>query len=309
MPGVVLRRERGEDGLNLDPNQERQAAHRKDESERAVSLRLAETYQRVLVPSQPDPLGPIKWDKLKVDGQHGLAVRASGKLVNEAHLYTQFPAALLRQRLDSQLAALWADGHVTAAKLWDAFSRFLYLPRLRDQSVLLTSIGEGAARRMWQSEGVAVADAFEESTGRYLGLTAGRVSSPTATTLVVAPTRAVAQLDADLDASRPDDDSTSDDDASPRPADPDPPATPPPRPVVCTRFHVAVFLDPERRNRDFPKVSDEVISHLTRLVGADVTITVEIAATSPDGFPDSLRFNVEENAKVLRFDDYGFKER
>lgn len=305
--------ERGEDGLNLDPNQARQAAHRKEESDRAVGLRLAETYQWVLAPSQLDPRGPVSWDKVKVDGQAGLAVRASKKLVNEAHLYTQFPSALLRQRLDGQLASLWADGHVAAGQLWEAFARYLYLPRLRDQSILFDSIGAGAGSLVWQTEGFATADAYDEATARYLGLSVGEIATPTASTLVVLPDRAAAQLESDRAAA-----------AQVRAGDPGAVSTPggdavtgvvtgvqtaPSGPTTPTRFHAAVELDAERLNRDFGKVSAEVISHLTSLLGTDVTITVEIAATNQDGFPDTTVRNVTENAKTLKFTDYGFEDR
>lgn len=306
--------ERGEDGLNLDPNQARQAATKRGDSERAVTLRLGETYQWVLAPTQPDPLGPISWDKVKVDGQAGLAVRASKKLVNEAHLYTQFAPALLRQRLDGQLAAMWADGHVPAGKLWDAFSRYLYLPRLREQSVLYASIDSGAANVMWQAEGFATADAYDETTARYLGLRVGGLANPTASTLVVAPDRATVQLDADRERSERagttggETGPASTSGAAEGGQSEDVGSTPaPPRAAKPTRFQAAVNLDPERLNRDFGKVSSEVIAHLTSLLGTDVTITVEIAATNPAGFPDATVRNVNENAKTLKFTDHGFE--
>jgi hypothetical protein len=47
-----------------------------------------------------------------------------------------------------------------------------------------------------------------------------------------------------------------------------------------------VTLDPERLNRDFGRIAQEVISHLTGLLGTEVEITVEIAARNADGFPD-----------------------
>ena len=76
-----------------------------------------------------------------------------------------------------------------------------------------------------------------------------------------------------------------------------------------TRFHASVDLDPERLNRDFGKVSAEVIAHLTSLFGTQVTITVEIAASNGEGFPDATVRNVTENSKTLKFTEYGFEER
>jgi hypothetical protein len=52
-----------------------------------------------------------------------------------------------------------------------------------------------------------------------------------------------------------------------------------------------------------------VLSHLTSLLGTNVQITVEIAATNDEGFPDTTVRNVTENAKTLKFTDYGFEDR
>ena len=302
--------EKGEDGLSLDPNQARQATTKRDDSNRTVNVRLAETYQWVLVPSQPDPLGPVKWDKVKVEGQAGLALRASRKLVNEAHLNTQFAPALLRGHLNGPLAALWADGHVAVGKLSDAFARYLYLPRLRDQSVLLDSVG--SALLMWQAEGFGIADAYDEATDRYLGLSVAGHPGPGVSTLVVRPDRAAAQLEADREqvgapAAGSDADPADVGGGQATPGLAGGPQTPP-GPTQPTRFHATVELDSERLNRDFGRVAAEVIAHLTGLLGTDVTITVDIAATNPEGFPDTAVRNVTENAKTLKFGEYDFEE-
>src|SRR5204863_2555550 len=99
--------------LDLTPQQAAQARTKRTEAERAVSLRLSETYHWLLVPGQPDPTGPIEWDAIKVDGQAGLAVRAAEKLVNDGRLYTSFVPVLLRMRLDGVLASLWENAHVS----------------------------------------------------------------------------------------------------------------------------------------------------------------------------------------------------
>jgi len=87
------------------------------------------------------------------------------------------------------------------------------------------------------------------------------------------------------------------------------PDSEPAGPQRPTRFHAAVDLEAERLNRDFGKVSAEVIAQLTGLLGTNVRIAVEIAATNEDGFPDVVVRNVTENAKTLKFTDYGFEDR
>lgn len=57
-----------------------------------------------------------------------------------------------------------------------------------------------------------------------------------------------------------------------------PPATQP------GRFHGSVPLDSKRVGRDASRIADEVISHLSGLVGANVTVAPDIGAVVPSGF-------------------------
>src|SRR5207248_1556768 len=148
-----VNREAGAEGLNLDPNQTLQAATKKADSDGAVDLRLMETYQWALIPTQLKPTAPVMWDQVRVEGQAGLAERTTRKLVNEAHLYVTFAPTLLRQRLDNELATLLESGDVSVATLWDAFARYLYLPRLRDMQVLLTCVAIVGANSVWATDG------------------------------------------------------------------------------------------------------------------------------------------------------------
>ena len=72
--------------LNLDVFQTNQADSKRGDADRAVDLRLAETYHWCLVPDQPDPTGPIEWEMIKAEGQGSLGVRTSRKLVNAGSL-------------------------------------------------------------------------------------------------------------------------------------------------------------------------------------------------------------------------------
>lgn len=106
------------------------------------------------------------------------------------------PPVMLRLKLDDDkaLASRWADGHVAAITLWEDFAKYVYLPRLRDQDVLMATVAAGPASMTWQAEGFAVAAGYDESSGRYLGLVAGgHAAGLPPTALVVRPDVAVAQ--------------------------------------------------------------------------------------------------------------------
>ena len=284
--------------LDLTAQQAAQARSKRAEVERAVSLRLGDTYHWLLVPGQPDPNGPIEWDAIKVEGQAGLAVRAGDKLVNEGRLYTSLVPVLLRMRLDGVLESLWEDGHVAVNDLWSAFSRYLYLPRLRDLRVLLETARAGANSTTWEAEGFGIADAREGE--RYLGLTVrGIHAAVSGTTLLVRPSEASIQAAADdraAVATGGDDGDEEADETGPAPDD-----------GKLRRFYGSVRVDPGRLNRDFGRVAQEVISHLSGLVDARVEITIEVRAEHDEGFPDDVVRTVSENARTLKFEPQGFE--
>ena len=75
-----------------------------------------------------------------------------------------------------------------------------------------------------------------------------------------------------------------------------------------TRFYGTVRLDPERFGRDLNRLYQEVIQHLAAPEGVDLEITVEISASKKDGYPDDKARIVTENARTLKFDQYGFED-
>jgi hypothetical protein len=69
-----------------------------------------------------------------------------------------------------------------------------------------------------------------------------------------------------------------------------------------------VELNPTRVGRDAGRIAEEVISHLAGLVGATVTVTLEIDADIPDGAPENVVRTVTENSRTLKFSSQGFEE-
>jgi hypothetical protein len=55
-----------------------------------------------------------------------------------------------------------------------------------------------------------------------------------------------------------------------------------------------------------PTPGEEVIAHLSGLVGAKVTVSLEIDAFVPDGVPDNVVRIVTENGRTLKFSNQGF---
>ena len=74
------------------------------------------------------------------------------------------------------------------------------------------------------------------------------------------------------------------------------------------RYHGTVTLDAQRVGRDASQIADEVIAHLSGIVGADVKVTLEIHAEIPDGAPENVVRTVTENSQTLKFESHGFEE-
>jgi len=301
--------------LNLDPHQVRQAETQTQAADGAVTARLPETYQWLLVPEQAKPDAPVTWQAVRLSGSDALAARASKKLRGDESLVTVLGSTILRKHLDE--VPLWRGDHVPVKQLVEDFARYLYLPRLAGPEVLVQAIRDGVALLTWRSDTFAYAEAYDEGTGRYLGLRGGQVVSLSAESagLVVKPDVARRQMDAEAPSAP----ATSGAGAGPGPGAQGGAAGVPspegagaatagaPVPARPRRFHGTAQLDPARVGRDASRIADEVIAHLAGQVGADVKVTIEIEATFPDGVSDQVVRTVTENSRTLKFTSHGFE--
>lgn len=200
---------------------------------------------------------------------------------------------------------------VSVNKVWDTFARYPYLPCLRDITVLLGTVSQGPASTTWQQDGFATAEGWDETAGRYLGLTVGEhVVGASGTTLIVTPTVAARQLEVET-AGLPEPAPGGDEPSGATTAIEPRTLTPEVEPGAkrLQRFFRVISLDPTRLNRDLGRVTQEVIQHLTSLMGSNVEVSVEIRATNNDGCPEATIRTVSENARTLHFSSHEFEEQ
>lgn len=302
-----------QNNLNLSPYQVTQAETQKIAADSAVTARLPETYQWLLVPVQATPQAAITWEALRLSGTDALAIRASKKLRTDELYLTSFAATRLRMELDR--IPLWRGNHVPVKQLVEDFARYLYLPRLKDSTVLLDAIHNGVNLLTWAQDSFGYADSYDEDASRYRGLRGGTMVTLTdahAPGLVVKPDVASRQLEAERAAivvggvqGQPAGDCPGTGPTQPNGASPNEPLSVAEKPK---RFHGSVTLDTARVGRDASKIADEVIAHLAGLVGATVTVTLEITAEFPGGVPDQVVRTVTENSRTLKFTDHGFEK-
>jgi hypothetical protein len=293
------------DALNLDRHQTQQAETQRQAADGTVTARLPETYQWVLLPEQKSPQSAVEWQAVRLAGSDALAVRASKKLRNDETLVVSLGSTILRKHLDD--VPLWRGDHVAVKQVVEDFARYLYLPRLAGPEVLIQAIRDGVAMLTWQSDTFAYAESYDEVGGRYRGLRAGQMVSvsPESASLLVKPDVARLQMDAEVPpAVRP---GVPPDVEPGKPGESGTTATPPKPATLPRRFHGSVTLDTARVGRDAGRIAEEVIAHLSGLVSAEVTVTLEIHAKVPSGAPDNVVRTVTENCRTLKFSDHGFE--
>ena len=303
------------DNLNLDTFQSNQAKAKLTQAENAVKDRIPEAYAWLLIPTQPNPTGPVEWQEARLQGQGSLAERCARKLINDSLLIADtYGYSLLKLELDN--IPLWRGDDISVRQLWDDYAKYLYLPRLKDSSLLLHAIRVGASRMLWRQESWAYAQRKDEH-GHYHGLTYAADTSVTldSQSLLVKPEIAQLQIDIDAeerqtlincrDGEQPDDaDDRKRDDTADKRDDREPPRI---EPAVLRRFHGTVALDPIRVSGSAGQIGQEIIQHLTSLLGANVRITLEIEADIPQGAPEHVVRTVTENARTLKFSNYAFE--
>lgn len=305
--------------LNLDNFQRSQAEAKRDSTTNDVGTILYDTYQWLLIPTQPDAQGGIEWKETRLQGQDSPILRASRKAIYESELLDTYAAPILR--LEALDKFLWRDtNHIDLKRLWEYLTQYLYLPRLKNQEVLLKAVRDGVNSTAW-ADTFAYGLGFDESTGKYVGLqfATGITPSISPQSLLVKPDVAQKQVDAETreqgtgDGKQGGGDGGQGTDGSETgkpttvpnslPPIPSPPSFP-----IFRRFYGAVDIDGIRINRDTSAIANEVIQHLIALNGATVKITLEVEAEIPEGIPDDVARTVMENCRTLKFLHQSFEQ-
>ena len=295
----------GEAGkLNLDSFQRGQARSQRDAADETVRVRVGETYIWLLVPEQADGTAKVSLRTVKLSsGPDALAIRAGAKLRNEELFIVKFGGVNLRLALMQKLGTYWDAHHeVGLRELWSWFARYVYLPRLRDVSVLEGAVRDGAGNILWRSETFAYAAAREEPA-EYRGLVAGRSADTpiTSTSLIV-------------DGSVLPDPLVGPESRAGAPSaglTPGPSPAPAPSPARVARFSgEAVLADPCTPFPELEKLVKEIIGPLATQPDVTLTVRVEIEGShaGPAGFSDQTIRTVSENARTLRLRKFDFEK-
>lgn len=307
------------DELDLTPANAALVRRRQDETNRVVDQRVTTTWIHAVVPVQPDGSAPFDVTLVKADGDEArLDVRAGKRLVKDDHLRVACAPAAVRLDLDLRLAKVWNNGRISLGELWGHYTRYPYLSRLRDRSVLEERLLDVLSEMAFVERGFALATGYDEATGEFTGLAVPLEDDDFGelldSTLLVAPDVAIAQRRRERERVV----RSAGEDIVPEAGEEVPGSQraripgPAPQQVIKDGRYVGRWVldtsDPEQVGARLKVIGDEVIRHLAAADGLDqLEVVVEINAETTPGFSDSTRRTVSENARALHFDESGFE--
>ncbi|NKZ77519.1 DUF499 domain-containing protein [Rhodococcus hoagii] len=310
--------------LDLTAQQKKQAEDRLKRADATARDRLLGAYHWALVPTQPDPTRPLHLDAIKAEGgTDNLAERTAKRLVDKSELVLKRASGGIRLDLDTTLHTVFErDGHISLGALWDYYTTYSYLARLRDRGVLEDGVLSTLDTPIdWERQGFALAEDWDGESYTGLLLPTDSASKPATvdTLLLVEPHRAAKQRERDLaeaQQSEPEPESSGEQES---PAQDNRPsaATPSvstravpaqPERKSKTRYFGTATLNPDFYARDFGRITNEVIQHLAAVHGVELEVRLEITAVVKDGFDESKIRTVSENANTLKFEQTGFED-
>lgn len=308
--------------LNQDLSHLNQAKRNRDGAEQSLSQLVRETYKWLIAPVEEFVKGKpvLNWEVVSVSPTAPSLIQAiEERLREEEWMIYEWSPIHLRNILNQWY--LKGDAKdVGALKVWQDCCHYLYLPRLVNDSVFRNAINQG----------IETEDFFAFASGkegdRYLGFTFGRGSVATLdeSSLLIDREVAVAYRESTAQPPQPTPDpggmggepggsttpaggSGSTVTPSPTPGSTGGTGTPAPT-ATKKQFYGTISLDPVKAKMDFATIIDEVVQQFTAKLGVNVKISVEIEATSQDGFDESMQRTVKENCNVLRFNSAEFEE-
>ena len=289
------------DARDLTPSKKEEAKKSKQAKDNSINLRLNEAYPWMLIPTT-DPSKPheIYLDARRLSGgTESFVTRALNSLVSNENLNESYAPFPLKLELDGKL---WANNNDISVKdIWNAYTRYCYLPRLKSFDVLCNAISEG----MISGDYFAIAGGKEGD--EYLDL---RLKCPFGTSVDSSNyliKKEVAEEYERQHAPIPEPTPPAPGPGGPPQPQPQPPKPEPePAPNLKTKFHLSKDLNPVRVNKEVGEIVEEILTHLTSINGTNVRIFFSIEAETKDGIPKDKERTINENCSALNIEDYEF---
>ena len=290
--------------LNLTQSDSALAKAKLAESNETMKTRLKEAWCYLHYPAQESARADVEWVSGKIPAQDGLLARASKKLVAEEGLLTELGPT----RLDRDLQKYIWNGkpHLSLKDLREYLNRYIYLPRLKNQEVLIKAVQASVSGMI--PGPFAYAERWDEKSNIYLGLAIER----SANAAVVIDSDSVIVKPAVAEAHRPAPVQPGSGGGTQGPGEKSPETgaqpdggtpQPPPAERKPTRFTGSVMISSERPAREIHQIVEAIVEQLTTIPGSSVKLKLEIDAEVPSGLDRAKVRTLVENANTLGFID------
>ena len=288
--------------LNLTQSDSALAKAKLAESNETMKTRLKEAWCYLHYPAQESAQADVEWVSGKIPAQDGLLARASKKLVAEEGLLTELGPT----RLDRDLQKYIWNGkpHLSLKDLREYLNRYIYLPRLKNQEVLIKAVQASVSGMI--PGPFAYAERWDEKSDIYLGLAIERAANAAVVidsdSVIVKPAVAEAHRPAPVQpgngggtqgpGEKSPDTGSQPDGGTPQP---------PPAERKPTRFTGSVMISSERPAREIHQIVEAIVEQLTTIPGSSVKLKLEIDAEVPSGLDRAKVRTLVENANTLGF--------
>ncbi len=284
------------------------------QTNRTVDDQIAATWTWGLHAVQPVASEPLRVSQVRCDGgEKRLAQRVGAKFVREDQLRVQTDPKNVWLDLNDHLRARWNTGSISVGELWGYYTRYPYLPRLRDRSVLLNAVQDALFDAGFSKQGFALATGYNHTTGLFSGLavpvedtTFGPITDDT---LLVRSDLAIAQRARERATPKPDDADAglaaeiATAGAIGTTLSPGPTPLPPVQRVPNARYSGAIDVDTDG---DLARTLTTLVEELLRPLqdaGPEVLeIKLQVTAEKADGFGETVVRTVRENGPSLGVD-------
>jgi hypothetical protein len=202
---------------------------------------------------------------------------------------------------------LWKEkNHIQVRELWENYTKYVYLHRLKNQSVLFKTLEAGIK----SGEYFGYADG-QNAEGRYEALIFGPSSNLYITLdgLIVKPDAAKIQIESDKPSAE----------ANPLPPKPgtsgdlfgdEQPEIPIPQPDTKIKYNhffgTVKLADLTKIAKTTGDINLEILQHFAKLPKADINVKLDIEVNIPDGISDDLKRTIIENCHTLKFETNEF---
>lgn len=301
--------------ITLDNVQAQYVKDKINYSEKTANSAVRECYKHLLIPTltctNGVPASSPEWEELTINTQATSIGSEIQKHLseNEYLIFTWAPVHLHTELTNW----FWKNSpRIATETFWDDSCRYLYLPRLAEESVLNDAIAKGQSIKDW----FGTAAAYDETTDTYKDFRFGQPSTlftPDKTLLLIQPDEAERYLQKQQ-REQPAPEHKTD---SPSPSSPGHMSYPPasggknpqqtsgtlPETASSTRFFGSVSLPSNTALNQFSTINTEVLQHFIQRSDVQLTIRIEISAESKNGFSTSFQRTIKENCKQLKFDE------